>query len=640
MPLTPLRRPVLVSGSCGEVYLSGFRFGKSVLFSAICLFTTILLIGCGSPSVKISASSFDFGTIAVNTHLRRVVVTISNDTAADVPLSPTLNGSIQSAISRGGSCKESVVAGSACTVVLTFAPTAAGDQSGSLDLNMTGPGAPADQTVALAGTAVTLAPGESLLMATANPLVALYSYHPASIGKIWVDFGTTSSYGLKTAVYPVPTSGTASIYVAGMRANTEYHMRASVQLSDGSVITDSDHTFTTSSFPTEILPTLTTTTNGTPQAGIELLDATGGKASNYLQAFATDLQGNVIWGYNYADRGKNTIIQPIKLLPNGHFLLTASYASQALVDGIPEGEIVEVREIDLAGNPVREISADEVNTRLAAAGYNVSIQDIHHDIAVLPNGHWILLCNTLRNVSGTPVLGDVLVDLDQSLKPVWVWNEFDHLDVNRRPTSFPDWTHSNAALYTGDGNLLVSIRHQSWIVKVNYKNGTGDGSVIWKLGQDGDFKLTNGADPGDWFAGEHQPAFTSPATFGIFSLTMMDNGFNRNISSNAYCGSGTACYTAVPILSIDENAMTATYTFRYVLPPSQYSAWGGGTTVLANGNLEFDLSAQGEKGANSEVDELKITGPSTAETVWQMRSTGLNFYRANRIPSLYPGVQW
>ena len=29
-------------------------------------------------------------------------------------------------------------------------------------------------------------------------------------------------------------------------------------------------------------------------------------------------------------------------------------------------------------------------------------------------------------------------------QPVWAWNEFNHLDINRRPYSYPDWTHTNA----------------------------------------------------------------------------------------------------------------------------------------------------------------------------------------------------
>ena len=68
-------------------------------------------------------------------------------------------------------------------------------------------------------------------------------------------------------------------------------------------------------------------------------------------------------------------------------------------------------------------------------------------------------------------------------QPVWAWNEFNHLDTNRRPYMYPDWTHTNAILYSPtDGNLIISIRHQNWLVKIPYENGTGSGNAVWKLG--------------------------------------------------------------------------------------------------------------------------------------------------------------
>jgi hypothetical protein len=48
--------------------------------------------------------------------------------------------------------------------------------------------------------------------------------------------------------------------------------------------------------------------------------------------------------------------------------------------------------------------------------------------------------------------------MPQYRNPVWLWNAFDHLDVNRQPMGFPDWTHANAILYSSDdGNLIVSL---------------------------------------------------------------------------------------------------------------------------------------------------------------------------------------
>lgn len=46
------------------------------------------------------------------------------------------------------------------------------------------------------------------------------------------------------------------------------------------------------------------------------------------------------------------------------------------------------------------------------------------------------------------VLAFCQIILDTDLNPVWAWNEFDYMDVTRHPLSFPDWTHSNAEIYS------------------------------------------------------------------------------------------------------------------------------------------------------------------------------------------------
>ena len=147
------------------------------------------------------------------------------------------------------------------------------------------------------------------------------------------------------------------------------------------------------------------------------------------------------------------------------------------------------------------MTAADLNNALAAAtcaGCNITVIGTHHDFVMLPNGHLIVLAAIQQTVSGTSIIGDVLIDLDENHKPVWLWNEFDHLDTNRRPMGFPDWTHTNAVIYSpDDGNLIVSIRHQNWLVKVDYNNGAGAGDVVWRLGYQGDFTLSGGTDPTD-----------------------------------------------------------------------------------------------------------------------------------------------
>ena len=265
----------------------------------------------------------------------------------------------------------------------------------------------------------------------------------------------------------------------------------------------------------------------------------------------------------------------------------------------------------------------------------------------LPNGHWmLLLCYNKQytNLSGaagnTDVLGDVLVDVDEKGNPDWAWNAFDHLDINRRPMNFPDWTHANGVVYsTDDHNLLLSMRHQNWIIKIEFLDGLGSGKVMWRLGQGGDFKLINGADPTDWFYAQHGMSYFTPNTTGVFRLGLMDNGNDRIFpSGQVHCAPGPTipptCYSSVPILEINESAMTATLVEHYVPPPTYFSFFGGNVEQLANGNIEAEFAATS---AGAVVQELD---PSSLAVIWQGTTPTAYQYHVNRMPSLYPGVQW
>lgn len=487
----------------------------------------------------------------------------------------------------------------------------------------------------------------STVSATQNPLVAMYTLQPAVPATVSVEFGMTLAYGQRTAELAT-TGNSVSIPVAGMRQNTTYHMRARLRLANGAAIEDSDHTFTTGSFDPSTLPRIiaTTAAGAHPQSGVEMVNPALSSIPNFLQAFVSDLAGNIIWGYAYPDRDAKSIIQPIKLLANGHLGMLISYPSQYAFTPAEQSKLNLVREIDLTGATIRQLTLADLNQRLAQAGSLLTLLDLHHDFIVLPNGHWIVIANTAKNFTNLPgrpgvtqVLGDVLVDLDPNWKPVWIWNEFDHLDVNRHPMNFPDWTHTNAVLYTQpDGNLLVSIRHQNWLVKVDYRNGAGSGAILWRLGNEGDFRLQNGTSPTDWFYAEHNPTFQSDATSGNFTLSFMDNGDDRAFPPGVQCDKapGPPChYTTIPVFQIDESAKTATLLLHHILPPAQYSFWGGANTRLANGDIEFDLCSQADHAA--QVQEMTKTDPM--RPVWQMIIANEDVYRANRIPSLYPGVQ-
>jgi arylsulfate sulfotransferase len=460
-----------------------------------------------------------------------------------------------------------------------------------------------------------------------------------------VEFGPDTSYGRSTSWYPIaghyqPTT----ILVAGMRASTTYHMRSQVQCL-GNTLTSADSTFKTGALPASTpFPAIQVSRpNGSLSSlenpGIELFCLVG-PDSNEMQAFATDRDGNPIW---YYDVGQGNYPSPIKLLPNGHVILNIATPVSSIL-----------REVDLAGTTIREMDIATLGLKMRAAGFDFVPNLSHHDLLPLDNGHLIVLTNfpkSFTNLAGYPgtiqVSGDGLIDLDSSWNPVWAWNSFDYLDVNRQLPSFPDWTHSNAIVYSpSDGNLLLSVRNQSWVLKIDYNNGAGTGNLLWRLGYQGDFALTQNSvptdDPSDWFSFQHFPSLVSqsgPQTM----LAIWDNGDNRVLdTSGTICGtpSTAACYSRATIFQVDESSMVANLVWDDL--PGYYGIWGGNINQLSNGDIEFDVNAFANPPISNVVSEVQeVTQTSTPEIIWQVDVPApTNAYRAYRIPSLYPGVTW
>ena len=497
-----------------------------------------------------------------------------------------------------------------------------------------------------------LVPGQVLCpLFTGNPQVAQYSIYLPAPGKVSVQFGKSTSYGLNTWQVATPTTngGQVQTYVAGMLGDTKYHMRGQVTLDNGATFNDADQTCTTGTPPATAQIKTSTPSGATPQPGIELWNTI--LPQNLTQAFATDLDGNVIWTYAYQGTSLD-LVQGIQLLPNGDFLMVISYLSSLTVNGVP-GLLNEVREVDLAGNTVRSITMDQLNQKLAgsnlrdADGNAYQLRSFHHSVLVLPNGHWLLLTAYTKNYNNLPgrpgtttVIGDALVDVDSSGNPVWVWNTFDHLDINRQPMNFPDWTHANDMLYsTDDHNILLSIRHQNWVVKIEYLDGQGSGKVIWRLGEGGDFKLIGGTDPTDWFYAQHGLSFFTRNTTGVYRLELMDNGNDRIFpTGQVNCvpspTPSATCYSTVPLFELNETNMTATLIAHYVPPPSYYTFFGGNTDQLPNGDMHVDFCAASSGAIVQELD------PTGSHVVWQGTTPNSDQYHVYRLPSLYPGVQW
>jgi arylsulfate sulfotransferase len=490
-------------------------------------------------------------------------------------------------------------------------------------------------------------PGQSVER-TQNPLVAQYTLTTPCSGQFAVEFGPDTSYGRTTSPFAIAgfSSGT-SIYVAGMKASTTYHMRSQVQCNNGRTETTDDLTFKTGPLPGTPFPTIAVSrpnpSSESPEnPGIEMIDVISPN-DNYVQALFTDRDGNPIW---YYPMEPNFSPETIKFLPNG-----------GLIFSLVNGSDSRLREVDLGGNTIRELDITDLQQRAQSAGMDFVPINLHHDVLPLANGHLIVLVNFGKDFTDLPgypgtiqVVGDGLIDLDENWNPVWSWNSFDHLDVNRHLNGLPDWTHSNAIVYTQDGNLLLSMRHQSWILKIDYNNGMGTGNILWRLGYQGDFALTmQGAptdDPGLWFSYQHFPSIVSQDSTQT-TMAIWDNGDNRvvdndgNICQSTASGSIPACYSRATVFKIDENARVS--DLLWADPLQYFGVWGGSINQLSNGNVEFDANAPLVPPSPDVASVIQeVTQTDNPQVVWQMEISPINqnAYRAYRVPSLYPGVTW
>ena len=268
---------------------------------------------------------------------------------------------------------------------------------------------------------------------------------------------------------------------------------------------------------------------------------------------ATDVAGNVLWYY-----------------PGPMFIARREVGGNFFT--FPDDSTF--REYDMAGNATLETNIEIVNEQLVRKGYPTINDFNEHEARRLPNGGMLLLGS--RDVASTDhqggtqqnpvdIIGDMILVLDHNMQLVWAWDSFAHDNLDRVATlndqcmqgqggcpkfnkNFAvanDWLHSNAVQLLDDGNLLLSERSQDYVIKVNYQNGQGDGSVLWRMGPYGDITLLNGSqknscgDPNvfPWFTHQHDAAFQGnviKTQLGIHVMTVFDDGNLRN----SQCGGG------------------------------------------------------------------------------------------------------
>jgi arylsulfate sulfotransferase len=480
---------------------------------------------------------------------------------------------------------------------------------------------------------------QAVVTPTQNPLVALYSVPPSLADTVFVQFAVAGDHPdwRNTDARAVVPGASTNIFVAGMLPNTTYQMRH--VLSDGTG--SAPLSFNTGVIPpTLTFPPITVPQPPGPDSDLDqdlLFQQFANPPVGFPNPFVTDLAGQVVWYYDLAAGGlKPTTAMGGSLVPGGTVLLMGVGQNAPF----PNSKNF-LREIDLAGNTMRETNIAAVNAQLSAMGHDI-IHSFTHDAQRLPNGQTAVIGLTERTVdingTFTNYVGTMIVVLDANFQVTWVWDGFDHLDVNRGPvlgevlqpgsteptTAVPllpavDWLHINTVSWSPkDQNLVLSVRMQDWVIKIDYANGAGDGHVVWRLGQGGDFTV-NSTDPNPWFSHQHTPRYIDDHT-----LILFDNGNTRRASDPTANSRGQ-------VWKLDEQTMTATLVLNADM--GNYSDRVGSAQALSNGNYSFTSGAQGSPPFIGQSIEVLPDGSKT-----YVLQVGRGLYRSYRTRTLYQGI--
>ena len=320
----------------------------------------------------------------------------------------------------------------------------------------------------------------------------------------------------------------------------------------------------------------------------------------------TNLQGVPSWSYCAGDNLLMT-----RAIPGGTILLISN-----LAQGGSTADYT-VKEINLAGATLDSITDDSANAQLAKLGQQPII-DFNHEAMRLPNGYTAVIAHNealfTNEQGGTPqdpvdIMGDEVLVLDTDWRIVWTWNAFDWLPVSRKAVlgevchpcvdvntggccpiqlapQANDWLHGNSLAYDStDGDLIMSLRNQDWVIRIAYENGTGDGHLVWTLGAQGDFTMidTPGI-PSPWFSHQHDVEVW--VGYHPKELTLFDNGNTRHALDPDADSRGQ-------VLSLDEAALTVDIYANVDFP--FFSGGYGTSQILDNGNYWWQAGGAGGK---------------------------------------------
>jgi hypothetical protein len=389
------------------------------------------------------------------------------------------------------------------------------------------------------------------------------------------------------------------------------------------------------------------------EPGVTLFNLSSPRQSSLGMLVAVNERGEVVWFYR-SDRG----IGDARRMSNGNLLFM---------------EAVGAAEIDMLGNVLRRWSpARATLVEGDSMSIPVATDMFHHELYEMPSGQFLTLSTELRMLSQYPssetdpeappetadVAGDVLVEFRSDGTVQNQWSLLSILDPFRigfgslggqwdliypeAVNGTRDWSHANAIIHDpSDDSMIVSVRHQDAIVKIDHKTG----NLIWILGEPGGWNppwsryLLRPAGDVQWPYHQHAPMITPRGT-----LLLFDNG---NFRHRPFDGRPNENYSRAVEYSIDREHMTVSEVWSYGGPGDEMffsNALGDADWMPLTGNVLITDGSRAEPSRGRFARIVEVTHAQPARKVFEVIvrdapasvPLGWQVYRSERLSSLYP----
>jgi hypothetical protein len=408
-----------------------------------------------------------------------------------------------------------------------------------------------------------------------------------------VEFGLDGELQWFVDGAPEDVGSEHEVLVLGMKPQSNYTLQAVSIAADGEENRSELLTYETGAVPFDTLITEVTSYDPARVEPGWTLTNVAVRAVNYpVTAVMFDMDGDPVWYWRQSeDDGRNDV--EVSLVGGEGSEAPTVLVGAGVTPGMPAVEV------DLAGDVVWEGPEQSGSPQLVEVGA------MHHSFTRLASGDYLALYYDGKDAD----LWDVIEQFDADLNPTWTWSA--------ESISTETYPWGNAVMADLDEDVAYyNGRMTSTLSKID----RADGSILWQLGEGGDFAGdADAAHP--WFHEAHAPEIQPDG-----NVLMYDNG------------GAARDFSRVVEFAVDEAAMTAEIAWEY---PGELAddAWStlamGDADRMPNGNTLVTAGTLIASDSPSRTFEVTPDGA----LVWELWMSGTGGdvaapFMSERIPVL------